>query len=113
MAERHGFASRQLPQCRWPSEGEGAFIDVEKFDYVYGYYERGQRSASYPSAVADQIYYRVFYDLAIADAMNLRSKNPDPALPYLVQVHRELDAILHRIDPRWAAQAVHERDLRA
>lgn len=113
LAERHGFASRQLPECGSPSEGEGAFIDLEKFDYVYGYYERGQLSARYPSAVADQICYRVFYDLAFADAMNLRSKNPDPALPYLVQVHRELDAILLRIDPHWAAQALHERALRA
>lgn len=113
LAERHGFAFKRLPECHSPSDGEGTFIDVEKFDYIYGFYERGQLSSSYPAAIAEQIFYRVFYDLAFADAMNLRSKNPDPALPYLVQVHRELDAILHRIDPRWAAQAVHERAPRA
>jgi hypothetical protein len=113
MAERHGFAPQRLPECRTPREGEGAFIDVDKFDYIYGQYERGQLSSAHPSAIADEICYRVLYDLAFADAMNLRSKNPDPALPYLGQVHRELDAILRRIDPRWAAQAVHERALRA
>lgn len=113
MAECYGFDAQRLPECGSPSEGEGAFIDVEKFDYVYGYYERGQLSSTHPSAVANEICYRVLYDLAFADAMNLRSKNPDPALPFLVQVHRELDAILRRIDPRWAAQAVHERTLRA
>ena len=113
LAAHHGFAPHRLPECGSPSEGEGAFIDLEKFDYVYGYYERGQLSSAYRSGVADEICYRVFYDLAFADAMNLRSKDPDPTLPYLVQVHRELDAILHRIDPRWAAQAMHERALRA
>lgn len=113
MAERHGFASKLLPELHSPSAGEGSFIDLEKFDYVYGFYERGQLSSSYPSAIAEQICYRVLYDLAFADAMNLRAVKPDPALPYLMQVHRDLDAILRRIDPRWAEQAVHERALRA
>ena len=113
LAARHGFAAPLLPELLAPSADEGAFIDVEKFDYIYGFYERGHISSSYPSAIADQICYRVFYDLAFSAAMTLRSDDPDPALPYLVQVHRELHAILHRIDPRWAAQAVHERALRA
>ena len=112
MALRFGFAAQRLPECRGPRDGEGPFIGVEKFDYLYGFYERGQLSVSHLSANADEICYRIFYDLAIADAMNLRSKNPDPTLNYLVQVHNELDAILYRIDPRWAAQAAHERALR-
>lgn len=113
LAARHGFAAPLLPELHVPSSGEGPFIDVEKFDYVYGFYERGHLSSSFPSAIADEICYRVFYDLAFGKAMTVRSNGPDPALPYLVQVHLELDAILHRIDPRWAAQAVHERALRA
>ena len=113
MARCLGFAAERLPECGSPRNGEGQFIDVEKFDYVYGYFERGQLSNSHRSAVANEICYRVFYDLAFADAMNWRSRNPDPALPFLAQLHRELDAILRRIDPRWAAQAVHERAVRA
>lgn len=112
LADRHGFASSRLPECGSPSEGEGTFISLDKFDYIYGNCERGQLSGSYLSVVADEICYRVFHDLAFADAMNLRSSSPDPALAYLIQVHRELDVILRLIDPRWAAQAVHERTLR-
>ena len=112
VAAQHGFAAERLPDCHSPSQGEGTFIDLEKFDYIYGYFERGQLSWSHPSVIADEICYRVFYDLAFADATAMRALAPDPALAYLTQVRRDHEAILARIDPRWATQAVYDRATR-
>jgi len=112
IADRHGFSRNRLPECGMPRDGEGTFIDRDKFDYLYGYYERGQLSSSHASVIADELCYRVFYDLAYSDALNRRASSPRQGVPFLVQVREELDNILSRIDPRWAAQAVLEQSLR-
>lgn len=109
IADRHGFSRDRLPECGSPRDGEGGFVDRDKFDYLYGYCEPGRLTTTYAAAVCDELCYRVFYDLAYGDAMRLREQAPRAGVADLVQIREALYRILSQIDPRWAAQARSER----
>lgn len=109
IAERHGYAAERLPQTNSLAGGDGRFIARDKFDYIYGEFQRSQIIGQYLASVADEICYKVFAGLAYEDAIELRAAAPLPDVPFVVQVRSDLDKALAAIDPRWAVQAAFEQ----
>ena len=98
MAMRAGIDDATLPSVSTPGAADGDYIFLDKFDYVYVRMVGGKTLFEHCSVIADELLYRVFVDRSAALAREVvGASGSHPG-----EIARMQEAILARIDPRWA-----------
>jgi hypothetical protein len=109
IADRAGIDRELLPHVGPIEGGEGAFLDRDKFDYIYIALERGQPMFDHRSVIADELLYLVFRDRAYAIGANYLAHNRASPEHYTELLKDKQQEALAGIDPRWGRQFARER----
>ena len=111
-AGKAGIDPGTLPTFGPPEGTEGSFVFRDKFDYIYAYYEHGVPMSEFPSAVADQLAYRVVADRAWLKAYLATANQGLPEAGRTAKVAAEQERMLALADPAWARKAAWERTVK-
>lgn len=113
IARRARISQHVLPHVGPIGDGEGAYVDRGASYYLYVGLERGAVSFEHRTPVADRLMYRVFRDRTWMVAAGYMAGSPTLPEQDPERIAEKQQAILARIDPRWANQFAHERGRKA
>ncbi|MBM3596205.1 MAG: hypothetical protein FJX31_10645 [Alphaproteobacteria bacterium] len=91
-----------LPRLAMPGGGDGNFVFRDKFEFVYGGYERGSRIFEHCTVDMDDLLYRVFRDRAWTRTYLSLIGQDLSEQDHAARLAKGQLALLEKADPCWA-----------